>query len=174
MSDDDLGRVSREADGFVVRFERLLPHPRERVWRAITESEHLAHWLPCDIVGERRAGADITLPFWPPHVERYQIPTPVMSGHIEAWDPPARFEWWWDADRLRFELEEIAGGTRLRFTTWVGPDPDGAARTAAGYHVCLLNLETVLATGTAPPLVDAEVGPFEAAYATQVSGAAPA
>ena len=78
MTDHDLGTVERGEDGYVVRFERQLHHPREKVWRAITESEHLVHWMPCDIVGERRAGAAIELPFWPAHVEKYGIATP---GH---------------------------------------------------------------------------------------------
>ena len=46
---DDDGRVA-------LRFRRRLPHPPEKVWRALTESEHLQHWMPCDLVGERRAG----------------------------------------------------------------------------------------------------------------------
>ena len=30
----------------VLRFERLLAHPRERVWRALTEREELEAWHP--------------------------------------------------------------------------------------------------------------------------------
>ncbi|MEZ5138617.1 MAG: SRPBCC domain-containing protein [Acidimicrobiales bacterium] len=160
----DLGTLERTDDGYVVRFERRFAHPRPKVWAAITESEHLAHWLPCDIVGERAAGATVSLPFWPAHVERYQIPTPVLDGRIEVWDPPAVFEWWWSTDRLRFELEEIEGGTVLRFATWLGPVGHGAANTAAGYHACFGNLRRLLDAGTAPPLVDVDVAPLEAAY----------
>jgi uncharacterized protein YndB with AHSA1/START domain len=168
MTDHDAGTVERGDDGYVVRFERQLHHPREKVWRAITESDHLAHWMPCDIVGERRAGASIELPFWPAHVERYGIATPTLSGSIVVWDPPSVFEWWWSTDRLRWELEEVDGGTRLRFTTWLGPDGKGAANTAAGYHVCLDNLVTLLDTGTAPPLVDADTSALEAGYGAAV------
>lgn len=164
MTDHDLGTVQQEDGGYVVRFERRLGRPRERVWRALTESDQLAHWLPCDIVGERRSGAEVTLPFWPAHVERYRIEMPVMEGRIEVWDPPSVFEWWWSTDRLRWELDEVDGGTLLRFTTWLGPHGMGAANTAAGYHVCLDNFETLLDTGTAPPLADAETGDLEAQY----------
>jgi uncharacterized protein YndB with AHSA1/START domain len=160
-----LGTLDAEDDGFVVRFERELARPREKVWQALTESEHLQHWMPCDIVGERRAGATIDLPFWPAHVERYGLETAALSGTIVVWDPPSVFEWWWSTDRLRWELDEIDGGTRLRFTTWLGPHGRGAANTAAGYHVCLDNLETLLDTGSAPPLVDVDPSPWEARYA---------
>ena len=35
----DDGRVA-------IRFVRLLPHPPEKVWRAITDPEQLAAWFP--------------------------------------------------------------------------------------------------------------------------------
>ena len=113
-------------------------------------------------------GAAIELPFWPAAVERYALDTPTLSGSIVVWDPPAVFEWWWSTDRLRWELEEVDGGTRLRFTTWLGPDGKGAANYAAGYHVCLDNLVTLLDTDTAPPLVDVDTSPWEARYGAAV------
>ena len=63
---DPLGEVRRDGDRWSLRYVRLLRHSPEKVWAAITRSEHLAHWLPCDILGERRAGAvsytHLTLP----------------------------------------------------------------------------------------------------------------
>ena len=166
-----LGTVRRAPDGWVVRFERHLAHDRQKVWRALTESEHLRHWMPCDIVGERRAGASIELPFWPPHVEKYGIDTPTLPGRIRIWEPPSVFEWTWDTDVLRWELAEASGGTKLTLTTWLAPDDAGAANTAAGYHACLTNLASLLDTGTAEPLVDADVGPWELRYREAVSEA---
>jgi uncharacterized protein YndB with AHSA1/START domain len=165
-----LGTVAREDTGYVVRFERHLRHRREKVWRALTESEHLEHWMPCDIVGERRAGADITLPFWPAHVEKYGIGTPTLPGKIRVWEPPAVFEWEWSTDRLRWELDEVADGTRLVFTTWLGPEGKGAANTAAGYHVCIDHLMELLDTGTtATPLVDSDPSALEEQYGKAVA-----
>ncbi len=37
-----------------VRFSRRLPHPPEKVWRALTEAEHLAAWFPTTVEGELR------------------------------------------------------------------------------------------------------------------------
>jgi hypothetical protein len=84
------------------------------VWGAITRSDHLVHWLPCDIVGPRRAGAAIELPLRPPQVERYGIETPQLRGEIRVWDRPAVFEWTWDTDVLRWELDEVDGRRILR------------------------------------------------------------
>lgn len=162
---DRLAAVHRDDDGWVVVFERDFAHPREKVWRALTESDHLRHWFPCDIIGPRETGAALTLPFWPAHVERYSIAEPVLDGEIRVWDPPSVFEWTWSTDVLRWELDETDIGTHLTFTTRIGPDDQGAANTAAGYHVCIATLEQLLDEGGAPPLIDADVSPFETAYA---------
>ena len=150
---DRMATVLQADGGWTLRYERTLHHPRTKVWRALTESQHLRHWLPCDIVGDRRAGAAVELPFWPDVVERYQIAEPVLQGRIEVWEPPEVFEWWWDGDRLRWELDEQAEHTRLVFTTCIA-DPTIGADSAAGYHVCLDRLEGLLDTGRAVPLED--------------------
>ena len=48
------GELIREGERAGLRYVRRYPHPAERVWRAITESDQLRYWMPCDIVGERR------------------------------------------------------------------------------------------------------------------------
>ena len=159
-----LGELRREATGWIVRFERRFPRDRDTVWRAITRSEHLVHWLPCDIVGPRHAGAAIELPFWASHVERYGIETPTLRGEIRTWDPPSVFEWTWDTDVLRWELDEVDGGTGLTFTTCLAPDDEDAVRTASGYHVCLDHLEQLLEGNTSLRLVDADTAPIERRY----------
>src|SRR6266567_4346167 len=57
MDDADLGTLTRQGDQWTLTFTRRLAHPREKVWRAVTEPEHLAVWYPQEIVGERKAGA---------------------------------------------------------------------------------------------------------------------
>jgi uncharacterized protein YndB with AHSA1/START domain len=152
-----MGEVLRDGERVGLRFVRRFAHPVERVWAAITESEQLRFWMPCDIVGDRRAGADITLPFWPAQVEKYQLEETTLTGRIEAWEPPAVFQWTWGGDILRFELKRSNGGTTMTFTTWLeSPDPDGAAGAAGGYHICLRALQLLLDTGSAPPLVESD------------------
>lgn len=160
-----MGTLRLERGGWTLHYERLLAHPREKVWRALTESEHLRHWMPADIVGERRAGAALELPFWPEHVERYDIEQPVMDGEILVWDPPSVFEFTWDVDRLRFELSAVPEGTQLRFTTWLR-DPDAPTEgAAAGYHTCLDELAALLDGSPLTPLVDVDVALLEQRYA---------
>ena len=136
----------------------------------MTEREDLRYWMPCDIVGERRVGAEIDLRFWPAHVEALRPRRAGRrTGRITVWDPPSAFEWTWGGDDLRFELAPTDAGTRLTFTTWLA-DPDAAAQSAGGYHVCLDLLEELLerasrAAKLTDPQVQADADRWTAAYA---------
>ena len=166
-----MGEVLRDGQRIGMRFVRQLAHPVEKVWAALTESDQLRHWMPCDIVGERRAGADIILSFWPAQVEKYQLQETSLPGTIEVWEPPVVFQWTWGGDVVRFELASTTTGTTLTFTTWLESTARGdAASVAGGYHVCLDALRLLLDTGSAPPLVDGDerVHELEAAYAERL------
>lgn len=177
---DRLGTVLRDGGTVGLRYVRRLDHGRDKVWRALTESDHLRHWLPCDIVGERVAGAELTLPFWPDHVEEYGIEPASVPGRLHVWDPPRVFEWSWDTDRLRFELTaEGDGATTLTLTVWISDprghgvdgspdDATGTASAAAGYHVCLDHLEVLLDTGSAGPLAGADSDTLQDQYRAMV------
>jgi uncharacterized protein YndB with AHSA1/START domain len=169
MTTNRLGEILRDRDRYGLRYERRLRHPPEKVWRALTESEALRHWMPADMLGERRAGADLLFAFWPAHVQRFDIPSDqaVLAGRMLTWQPPHLLEYSWDADVLRFELEPDGEGTRLVFTTWLGDtDQYPADGTAAGYHAALDQLAELLDTGTvALPVIDVPLGDLEERYA---------
>src|SRR3954454_20095057 len=59
MTDRDLGTLAEHEGEWQVRFERRLRHPLEKVWRAVTEPEHMQAWFPDEMEGERRAGAPL-------------------------------------------------------------------------------------------------------------------
>ncbi len=175
---DRLGEVTREGDAVVLRYERELAHPPERVWRALTESEHLRHWFPADIVGDRVAGAPLRIAFWPETIEQagaeieaagLDLDDAVLPGELLTWEPPRVFEFTWDTERLRFDLTPTDSGTRLLATIRVvEPGPRGYQSTAAGYHVCL---DALVATvdGSDVDLFDAaKVQALEEAYADRV------
>jgi uncharacterized protein YndB with AHSA1/START domain len=135
--------VEAEGDRVGVRFERRLAHPPERVWRAVTEADELAKWFPArpEISGERRIGAQLTIAY-PDNVE------PPDSGEIVELDEPRLFAFTWrsaaqEPQLLRFELEPDGDGTRLVFTHEL-PRPD-SAKVAAGWQLCLDDLEAALA-----------------------------
>lgn len=157
----DLGELIHDGARVGLRFVRDYPHPVPRVWRALTESDQLRFWLPCDVVGDRRSGAPITLPFWPGHVEKYAIEEPVLTGEITVWEPPHRFGWTWGGDLLLWELSTSEDGTRLTFTTWPAEvELSGVASTAGGYHLCLALLTVLLDADRAPAMTEVDAVAF--------------
>lgn len=164
-ADQPMGEVERTDAGTRLRFRRHLRHAPDKVWRAITESQHLRHWMPCDIVGERRAGAPLRLPFWPEVAAKYEMAEPTLTGEILAWDPPRLFVWRWDTETLRFELEPTDDGTLLTLTTVVGDVPP-AWSAAAGYHACLGQLLLLLDGAELGTVGDLDPTPLEVGYRT--------
>ena len=136
------GTLERRGGRWRLRFMRRLPHPPEKVWRALTEPEHLAAWFPAAIEGERAAGAPLRF------VHR-DGRGPALDGEMLACDPPSLLELRWGDETLRFELRPDGAGTLLVFVDTF--DQIGkAARDAAGWHACLDVLACHL-DGESPP-----------------------
>lgn len=160
-----LGKIKRDSDGVSLHFERQFSHPPERVWRALTASDQLRHWMPCDIVGPREAGADVVVPFWDDVAAKYSIEDPVLTGRIVTWDPYRSFVWEWDDELLTYELEPASAGTRLTLVVRLGAKSPGADKVGAGYHTCLDHLVALVETDDPQPFIDADPGPYEIMYA---------
>jgi uncharacterized protein YndB with AHSA1/START domain len=125
------GQLEQRAGQWQLRFTRQLPHPQEKVWRAITEPNQLKAWFPDQIV-----------------VSKWAVGTPLKfeseygdhDGEVLAFEPPSVLEFRWGPDVLRFELAPHAQGTVLTLIDRI--DEKGkAARDAAGWHECLDRLE---------------------------------
>jgi uncharacterized protein YndB with AHSA1/START domain len=133
-TDERLGELSRAGDRWQLRFTRHLSHPPDKVWRAITEPEHLAAWFPQRIVGERTPGAKL----------RFVGQGADFEGEVIAVNPPSVLEFTWGDDLLRFELTPEGDGSVLVLTDTFDEQGKGA-RDAAGWHECLDLLERRLA-----------------------------
>ena len=136
------GTLRRVGDRWQLRFERRRAHPPEKVWRAITEPEHLGAWFPSEIHGERRAGATLRFVF-------SQDEAPPSDGEMLVYDPPSTLEFRWDDEILRFDLRPEGEGCFLTFVDTFA-ELGKASRDGAGWHVCLDVLEHHLA-GQEPP-----------------------
>jgi uncharacterized protein YndB with AHSA1/START domain len=120
-----------------LRFERMLADPQEKVWRAITEPEPLAHWFPTTIDGPRAAGARLEFVF--PKGE-----APPFDGEMLVFDPPSVMELRWGPDTLRLELHPLDGGGTLLILLDTLEELGKAARDGAGWHTCLDGLAALL------------------------------
>jgi uncharacterized protein YndB with AHSA1/START domain len=125
-----------------LRFERVLRHPIDAVWQAVTEPAELAHWFPAKVTVDLEPGGAMSFDFGGGM---------TMDGVVTELDPPRTFAFRWGTEDLRFELEPDGDGCRLRFTH-VLDEENTAARNAAGWEVCLDQLEGRLdgAETTAP------------------------
>jgi uncharacterized protein YndB with AHSA1/START domain len=128
--------IEVDDDRVAVRFERRLAHPPERVWRAITDPEDLAAWFPDTIEGEFAPDSEVRFP----KMEEMGLPA---VGTVTEFDPPRLLAYTWGTSTLRFQLEADGDGCRLVFTDTL-PRAE-SAKNAAGWEVCLENLEARLA-----------------------------
>ncbi|MFB9839331.1 SRPBCC family protein, partial [Actinoallomurus acaciae] len=121
----------------VLRFERRLAHPVEKVWRAVTGPAEMAHWFPALVEIDLRQGGRI----------RFRYPAGDAepdAGTITELDPPRVFAFTWNGDPLRMELTPDGTGTRLVFTHTFTDRPM-AGSFATGWETCLGALDTTLA-----------------------------
>ncbi len=144
------GDLVETPEGWQLRFTRTLRHPVPKVWRALTEPEHLAPWFPSTIDGEWRAGAPLRFEF-PGH------DLPGIDGEVLRCDPPSMLEYRWGGDVLRFELQPDGDGTILTLYDTIDELGKGA-RDGAGWHECLARLERSL-DGDERPIDSAETWP---------------
>lgn len=128
----------------LLHIERRLPHPRERVWRAITEPEQLSRWYPFAVTeldlrlgGRIRFGAGAGT---------------TIEAIVTELDPPGLFAFSENEpvrmiresdDLVRFELRPLGRKCLLVFTH-IFDDRYAAASYASGWHLCLDALEAVV------------------------------
>ena len=112
----------RDDGRYVLRFERHIGHPPERVWRALTEPGQLRQWFPTDIEGERKPGAKIRFVFRAGAPRAEDMPGLLehdpedLDGEFTEFDPPRLLAYTWGEEDLRWELEPAVDGCRLIFT----------------------------------------------------------
>jgi uncharacterized protein YndB with AHSA1/START domain len=131
------GDLKQCEDGrWQLRFTRALRDSPEKVWGAITEPEHLAHWFPTTIEGDRVNGARLRFGF--PEGQ-----APSFDGEMIVYAPPSLMEFRWGNDIVRFELRSIEEGTELTLLDTLD-ELGKAARDGAGWHTCLDALKASL------------------------------
>jgi uncharacterized protein YndB with AHSA1/START domain len=135
-------------DRWTMRHTRTYPHPIERVWEAITSTEHLNRWLLPTATVEPIEGGRCTFTWGGP-------PDDPQVGVVRSVEPPTLIVYDLDTSYLRFELASVAGGTRLTFVHgftpgahlepqgWEGGDQPGGEDCpwrpgfSQGFHVML-------------------------------------
>lgn len=138
----------RTEDGrWVLRLRRNLPHPPEKVWRAVTEPARLASWFPATVTMTPRPGETITF--------ATGGASPDGEGVVTELDEPRVFAFTWNDDVFRIEPLPAEGGCELVFTHTFD-DRVNAGSCATGWQSCLDGLAAGL-DGTPPPAMTMEL-----------------
>ncbi len=125
--------IEKDGEKWTLVLVRELHHPPAKVWKALTDPQHLREWAPFD--SDRNLGTVGTA-----KLTTVGAPTPMISeAQIKRADAPNVLEFNWGGQDIRWELEPLGDGTRL--TLWHNIDRRFIAMGAAGWHVCLDVLE---------------------------------
>jgi uncharacterized protein YndB with AHSA1/START domain len=129
--------IQKDGDQWTLVLVRNLSHPPAKVWKAITEPEHLRQWAPFD--ADRSLGNIGT-------AKLTTVGAPgqhVTETQVKRADAPKALEYSWGGQDMRWELEPVgAGGTRL--TLWHNIDRRFISMGAAGWHICFDVLDRLL------------------------------
>ena len=130
-------QVRKDGENWTLVLVRELRHSPEKVWLALTDPTHLREWAPFE--ADRGMGAVGTTV----KLTLVGAPTPQVSETtVKRAEAPKLLEYNWGGNDIRWELEAIAGGTRL--TLWHSIDRRYISMGAAGWHICLDVLDRLL------------------------------
>src|SRR5579872_7147066 len=141
-------QVRKDGEKWTLILVRELRHSPEKVWQALTDPAHLREWAPFEIAGSLGTVGTVKLTW-------VGTPTPLETTVTRA-DAPEVLEY----GDIRWELEKVAGGTRL--TLWHNIDRRFISWGAAGWHICFDVLDRLLAGDPIGRIAGAEAMKFEA------------
>jgi uncharacterized protein YndB with AHSA1/START domain len=129
--------IEKDGESWRLVVTKELRHPPSTVWEAITDPTQLREWAPFDADGSLgTAGTKVKL-------TTVGAPTPhVTDTTVTRAEAPRLLEYNWGGFDMRWQLEPLAGGTRL--TLWTNIDRRYIAMGAAGWHICLDVLDHLL------------------------------
>ena len=159
------GTIEPAGDRASLIFRRILPHPPEKVWRALTEPGELEKWFMTSAQVEPHVGGRVELVGGPAQFR--------WTGSVLTWEPCRVFEYEWilaprpevpqgENTVVRWELEAVDGGTLLTLFHRNLTRPT-ALGFAPGTHAYLDRLEALLA-GTILPNWTVRYGEVAGAY----------
>lgn len=133
----DLGTFVTVNGRPAVRFSRSFDHSVERLWAALTDPDELVCWFPSKVAIEPRVGGAVEFS-GDPHM-------PHSTGTILEYQPPHRLAYTWGGTELHFEIEPARATGCVLTLVNVLQARDEAARNAAGWSVCLAELDKLVA-----------------------------
>lgn len=125
------GTIEQLGGFYVVRFERHLGHPVEKVWEAITDPAQLVQWLAAADIEPRPGGK---------YVLDFENTGNQMPGRVIRYEPPTLFEHTFGDDSngvVRWELVPAGDDECLLKLSHTIYSTTNMANFAAGWHTHL-------------------------------------
>ncbi|MBO3747202.1 SRPBCC family protein [Streptosporangiaceae bacterium NEAU-GS5] len=135
----------RDDERWTLVFIRDLRHAPEKVWAALTDPGQVGQWAPYTADRDLGRSGDVTLT-----MIDGEASTEIAATVIRA-ERPTLLEYTWGTDLLRWELAPAGVGTRLTLRHTV-QDRELAPKVAAGWHLCLVVADRLLAGEPIPPI----------------------
>ncbi len=129
-----VAQVRKDGETWTLVVAKDLHHPPEKVWRALTEPEHLHQWAPFDASENLDSVGTVNVTWAGTSAP---IPTRITRA-----DAPHVLEYTSAGTGMRWELEARDGGTHL--TLWAVIDRRFISMGAAGWHIAFDVLERLL------------------------------
>ena len=141
-------QVQKDGEKWTLVLVRELRHSPENVWQALTDPAQLREWAPFEVDRSLGTAGNIVKLSW-------VTTTQVTETKVTRADAPRVLEY----QDMRWELEPLAGGTRL--TLWHSIDRRFIAWGAAGWHICLDVMDRSLTDYPIGRIVGADAMKFE-------------
>ena len=143
--------VEKEGDQWTLVLVRDLRHAPAKVWDALTDPAQLREWAPFDADRNLAAGGTVKLS---------TVGAPQVSEtKVKRAEAPRLLEYDWGGGDLRWELQPLGDGTRLKL--WHNINRNFISWGAAGWHICFDVMDRFLAGDPIGRMVGMETMKFE-------------
>lgn len=130
----NLAQVEKDGDTWTLILVKELRHAPEKVWKALTDPGELREWAPFEVDASLAKTGSVQLTW---------VGAPAaVETHVTRADAPKTLEYRCGDNHMRWQLEPVAGGTRL--TLWSIIDKNYISMGAAGWHIAFDVLEQLL------------------------------
>ena len=127
--------IKQTEEGYIAHYERRIEQPVERVWAMLTDNRELAKWFQELRVGEPSKGGCMKFDMGDGKFKALEI-FEYSPFSVLAFD--------WFGDSVRFELQSVQDGCVVVFQERFTTITKQTAKDLAGWHVCLIVIESLL------------------------------
>lgn len=137
------GTVSQEAQRTAVTLVREYPLEDWGLWKFLTERDLVKQWFPNEYTFEPWDGGALIF-----H-DQYDLDT--EGGAVIQYEAPHYLSFTWGENEVSYTVDTLEGN-KVRFTlTDTLANEDEAARNAAGWELCIKNLDELIAGQSTSP-----------------------